>query len=75
MFFAANTIFRSLYWFALKAKPNKKKQVPFSIWSIVKGDRVQIRTGDDKGKISTVMRIKRKTNQVIVRGINKKIKF
>lgn len=38
-------LYKSYFNFALKAKPNKKAQVPFKNWSIVKGDKVKIRTG------------------------------
>jgi hypothetical protein len=42
-----------LYSFAyLRAKPNKKFQVKFNDWKIVRGDIIKVRTGKDKGKIS-----------------------
>ena len=75
MFFAVSSLFRSLYRFSLNSKPNKKKQVPFAIWQIVRFDRVKIRSGDDKGKVGRVIKVKRKSNEVIVSGVNKRIKF
>lgn len=67
-------LFRSSFSYTFRAKVNKPKQIPFKNWSITKGDKVKIRAGDDKGKVSRVMRVHRKRNQVVVYGINKKVK-
>lgn len=58
----------------LKSKPNKKPQVIFKNWSIVRGDTVQVRTGRDRGKVGKVLRVFRKQNFVIVEGVNLHIK-
>ncbi len=57
-----------------KLRPNKPKQVRFRNWSIVRGDKVKVRTGDDKGKVARIIRVFRRTNQVVVNGVNKKSK-
>lgn len=63
------------YSFAnLNAKPNKKPQVTFSKWNIVRGDVVKIITGKDRTKIGEVARVWRKMNKITVRGVNIKIK-
>jgi ribosomal protein L24 len=54
----------------MKLKPNKKFQIPFKRWQIVRGDRVMVRSGGDKGKIGTVIRVFRKSNMVVVKGVN-----
>lgn len=46
------------------------KQVPFKDWTIVRGDKVEVITGKDKGKQGTVLGVKRKFNTVIVSGVN-----
>jgi hypothetical protein len=53
-----------------KRKPNKPLQKVFQTWTIVRGDFVQIRTGDDRGKVGKVLKVLRKINRVVVRGIN-----
>lgn len=58
----------------LKAKVNKKQQIPFQKWNIVRGDIVKIIAGKDKTKIGKVTRVWRKTNRITVKGINIKIK-
>ena len=69
-------LFRNIFSFALRpAKPGSPKQVPFQFWDITRGDRVMVRSGDDKGKIGRVTRVFRKTNRVVVNGVNKKMKF
>ena len=55
---------------AMRVKPNKKLAVPFSNWSITRGDVVMIRAGQDKKKIGRVMRVWRKANKVTVHKIN-----
>ncbi len=66
-----NTISFSL----IKVKPNSKPQVPFRNWKIVKGDKVQVLAGDDKNKVGKVTRVFRKSNKVIVKGVNVKAKY
>lgn len=58
----------------LNVKPNKKPQVPFKKWTIVRGDVVKVIAGKDKGKIGKVTRVWRKSNSITVKGINIKIK-
>nr|AIA61214.1 ribosomal protein L24 [Cyanidiaceae sp. MX-AZ01]UNJ15403.1 ribosomal protein L24 [Cyanidioschyzonaceae sp. 1] len=41
---------------------------------IKKGDQVRILSGDDKGKISEVLKVDTKNAQVVVKGINIKTK-
>lgn len=62
----------TLQFHATRVKPNKKLQVPFKNWQIVCGDQVQIRAGNDKGKIGKVIKVYRKSNSVIVDGMNLK---
>ena len=45
-------------------------QKPFQNWRIIKGDIVMVRTGDDKGKVGKVVKVIRKLNRVVVKGIN-----
>ena len=63
-----------LRWHVMRVKPNKKFQVTFKRWQIVKGDEVQIRAGNDRGKVGKVMRVFRKSNAVTVSGINMRLK-
>ena len=58
----------------LTAKPNKKPQVTFKKWNIVRGDIVKIIAGKDKKKLGQVTRVWRKTNKITVKGVNIKIK-
>ncbi len=58
----------------LQAKPNKKPQVAFKKWTIVRGDVVKIIAGKDRTKIGKVTRVWRKNNQITVKGVNIKIK-
>ena len=51
--------------------PDRALQVPFTHWKIFNGDSVKIRTGDDKGKIGRVVKVFRKLNRIVVRGLNK----
>jgi large subunit ribosomal protein L24 len=52
----------------------KKPQTPFKFWRIFKGDTVQINAGRDKGKIGEVLKVYRKSNKILVDGINIKMK-
>lgn len=62
------------------ANTNKKgniignQQIPFDRWRIVRGDKIVVISGKDTGKTGTVIRVYRKTNQVLVEGINIKLK-
>lgn len=58
-----------------KAKPNSTKQVTFKSWQILKGDNVVLLNGRDKGKQGAVTKVYRKSNQVVVDGINIKHKI
>ena len=55
-----------------RVDPTKPLQVPIKRWKIIKGDVVQIRSGNDKGKKGKILRVFRKTNMVIVNGANRK---
>jgi large subunit ribosomal protein L24 len=57
-----------------RVKPNKKLQVPFKRWNIVKGDQVIVRSGRSKGTVGKVLTVYRKANKVKVDGVNIKIK-
>lgn len=48
----------------------KSNQVPIKDWKILRGDRVQVISGSDKGKTGTVLKVKRKFNTIIVEGVN-----
>lgn len=50
--------------------PERKLQLPFTNWKIFNGDSVILRTGDDKGKVGRVVKVMRKLNRVVVRGLN-----
>ncbi|KAL4433133.1 hypothetical protein ABPG74_010828 [Tetrahymena malaccensis] len=50
------------------------QQIPFDRWRIVRGDKVVVISGKDQGKSGTVIRVYRKTNRVLVEGINVKLK-
>ena len=51
-------------------KKGRKQPVTFKRWQIVSGDIVKIRAGNDKGKVSNVIRVFRKSNKILVRGVN-----
>ena len=50
--------------------PERPLQLMFPRWSIVKGDIVQVRAGDDRGKVGKVVKVLRKLNRVVVSKIN-----
>ena len=54
-----------------RADLSKPLQVPIKRWKVYKGDVVQVRTGNDRGKLGKILRVFRKTNSVIVKGVNK----
>lgn len=61
-----NSTLRLRFCFSYRVRPDKKPQVPFNNWKIVKGDTVQVRTGSDKGIVGKVQKVYRKSNSVIV---------
>lgn len=48
----------------------KSSQTLFKRWKIIKGDKVIVLSGKDKGKTGVVLRVYRKQNKVLVGGIN-----
>ena len=60
------TPFRMFAW--------RPEQIPFAKWTIVTGDFVKVISGKNKGREGKVLRVFRKTNQVLVQGINYKFK-
>ena len=72
MFFTRGLV--QLKQYCVRVKPNKKFQVPFKRWQIVRGDQVQVRAGNDKGKVGKVLRVFRKANSVVVQGVNMRLK-
>lgn len=66
-----STFYKTKWTYHLPRKhPNKPLPVPFKHWKIYTGDIVKIRTGDDRGKISKVVKVLRKINRVVVKNIN-----
>ena len=59
-----------------RANSGKKRryQVSFKRWRILRGDQVVIITGKDKGKKGTVLKVYRRSNRVLVQGMNLKMK-
>lgn len=53
-----------------RRNPTRPLQKPFKKWKIVKGDLVMVRAGDDKGKIGKIVKVLRKLNRVVVKGVN-----
>jgi large subunit ribosomal protein L24 len=51
-----------------------KYQKTFKNWRIVKGDNIMVNSGKDKGKIGQVLKVFRKTNQILVDGVNMRFK-
>lgn len=49
---------------------NKGLQKPFKRWTIVRGDLVKVIAGDDRGKVGKVVKVLRKLNRIVVKGIN-----
>mmetsp|Transcript_23093 Transcript_23093/g.47175 ORF Transcript_23093/g.47175 Transcript_23093/m.47175 type:complete len:197 (+) Transcript_23093:13-603(+) len=43
---------------------------PFNIWKIVRGDKVQVISGSEKGKVATITRVDRKKQRVFCEGLN-----
>jgi ribosomal protein L24 len=48
----------------------KGLQKPFKRWTVVCGDIVKVIAGDDRGKIGKVVKVLRKLNRLVVRGVN-----
>jgi hypothetical protein len=59
----------------LNISPQNKRAVRFERWNIVRGDTVKVLAGNDKGKVSTVLKVYRKTNQVIVKDVSLKTEY
>jgi hypothetical protein len=53
-----------------KKSPTTPPQVPIKRWTIVRGDYVKLRAGDDRGKVGKVVKVLRKLNRIVVRGVN-----
>jgi large subunit ribosomal protein L24 len=49
-----------------------KKPVPppIAVWKILRGDKVQITSGKERGKRGTVLKVYRKEQRVLVEGLN-----
>lgn len=58
----------------MESKPNKRPQVPFKKWTILRGDIVKVIAGKDKGKIGKVTKVYRKQNAIKVTNVNIKTK-
>lgn len=43
-------------------------------WRVKKGDKVVVTTGKDKGKIGEILRVIRKEDRVVVKGVNIKVR-
>lgn len=66
-----NATTKALFLQAQARKPPKilPKDICKS-WKIVKGDKVQVIAGDDKGHVGSVIKVLRDKNQVLVSGAN-----
>ena len=54
----------------MKAWKREKQNVKFEKINVVRGDRVKVIAGKEKGKTGTVLRVLRKTGRVVVEKIN-----
>mmetsp|Transcript_3672 Transcript_3672/g.7974 ORF Transcript_3672/g.7974 Transcript_3672/m.7974 type:complete len:165 (+) Transcript_3672:3-497(+) len=61
---------RAPIWPMRRVYKKKKPFSPMESWKIFQGDHVEIIAGKDKGKRGDVLKVKRKTNRVIVEGLN-----
>jgi large subunit ribosomal protein L24 len=50
------------------------KQSRYFDWKIVRGDQVQVIAGKDKGRLGEIVKVIRKENAVVVRGVNMKFR-
>ena len=50
--------------------PEKPKTERLKIWNFVEGDRVVIIEGRDKGKIGTIKKVHKQSEEVEVEGLN-----
>lgn len=67
----ANTFYKAQWTHHLpKRKPDKPLQAPIKHWKVFKGDVVKVITGEDKGKVGKVVKVLRKLNRVVVKGVN-----
>lgn len=57
------------YYFSFRKLP-----VTFKNWKIVRGDEVYVNSGKDKKKSGKVLKVYRKSNMVLVEGVNQKQK-
>jgi transcription antitermination factor NusG len=56
---------------AMTRRVKKKLPPPISgAWKVVRGDKVEIVSGKEKGKRGTVLKIYRKEQRVLVEGLN-----
>lgn len=53
-----------------KKDANQALQKPFRRWTIVRGDYVKVIAGDDRGKVGKVVKVLRKLNRIVVKGVN-----
>ncbi|KAJ2821922.1 hypothetical protein GGI24_004080, partial [Coemansia furcata] len=56
-----------------RAMPRDKslpKALRLRKWKIIKGDKVMVMTGKDRGQSGVVSEVSRKTNRIYVRGLN-----
>lgn len=58
-----------------KSLRQRKKVPPIKRWKIVRGDEVEVISGTDKGKQGTILKMLRKTNQVIVSNCKMNTQF
>lgn len=56
--------------FFVAGRRKKNSQTLIKKWKIIKGDKVIVISGKDKGKQGIVYRVYRKQNKVLVNGIN-----
>jgi len=54
---------------SFKSKVLQKDQIDH--WKLLKGDEVYVNMGKDKGKTGTILKVFRKHNKMLVKGVNK----
>jgi len=65
--------FKDLHYKPIKCVGGHRKkpaETTFKTWRVIKGDKVIVRSGKDKGKSGVVYKVYRKQNRVLVSGIN-----
>ncbi len=60
---------------ATRAFANRPKQKKIERWNIVRDDIVEVISGKDTGKQGQVMKVLRKKNEVLVKGVNQSKPF